>query len=141
MSAPPHTPTGGAVCGGVRALLRAEATLLLALSLWAYHHHGAGWGVFALCFLLPDLAFLGYLAGPRIGALAYNATHALVGPLLLLMLGAASGVRPLLAAGLVWIAHVGFDRMLGYGLKYPADFRETHLGRIGRDRPSAQRAP
>lgn len=141
MSAPMTVPVGGAVRGGVRVLLRVEATLLFVLSLWAYHRHGAGWGVFALCFLLPDLAFLGYLAGPRIGALAYNTTHALVGPLLLLALGIAGDARPLLAAGLIWIAHVGFDRMLGYGLKYPAGFRETHLGRIGRDRPSAQRAP
>lgn len=140
MSAPMAAPVDGAVRGGVRVLLRVEATLLFALSLWAYHLHGAGWGVFALCFLLPDLAFLGYLAGPRVGALAYNTTHALVGPLLLLALGAGGGVRPLLAAGLIWIAHVGFDRMLGYGLKYPAGFRETHLGRIGRDRPSAQQA-
>ncbi len=130
----------GAVRGGVRMLLRAEAALLFALILWAYGQWGMGWGTFALCFLLPDLAFLGYLAGPRIGALAYNATHALAGPLALLALGVASGERAALAAGLIWTAHVGFDRMLGYGLKYAAGFRATHLGRIGRDRPAARAA-
>lgn len=130
-------PADGAVRGGVRALLRMEATLLFVLALWAYGRWGMGWGTFALCFLLPDLAFLGYLAGPRIGALAYNATHALLGPLALLAFGVANGERAALAAGLIWIAHVGFDRMLGYGLKYAAGFRTTHLGRIGRDRPAA----
>lgn len=126
----------GAVRGGVCMLLRAEAALLFALSLWAYGRWGVGWGTFALCFLLPDLAFLGYLAGPRIGALAYNVAHALVGPLALLAVGVASGERAALAAGLIWTAHVGFDRMFGYGLKYAAGFRATHLGRIGRDRPA-----
>lgn len=124
----------GAVRGGVRAVLRLEATLLFALALWAYGRWGVGWGMFAACFLLPDLAFFGYLAGPRIGALAYNTTHALAGPLALLALAIAGGGRTLLAAGLIWIAHVGFDRMLGYGLKYASGFRATHLGRIGRDR-------
>ena len=126
----------GAVRGGVRALLRMEAALLFALALWAYGRWGAGWGMFAACFLLPDLAFLGYLAGPRVGALAYNVTHALVGPLATLALGIAGGERTVLAAGLIWIAHVVFDRMLGYGLKYATGFRTTHLGRIGRDHPA-----
>jgi len=123
----------GPVRGGVRALLRTEAALLFALALWAYGRWGAGWGMFALCFLLPDLAFLGYLAGPRVGALAYNACHALIGPLALLALGIVGGERAVLAAALIWLAHVGFDRMLGYGLKYSTGFRSTHLGRIGRD--------
>lgn len=122
----------GAVRGGVLATLRIEAALVFALALWAYGRWGAGWGTFAACFLLPDLAFLGYLAGPRIGALAYNATHALVGPLATLAFGFAGGEPAALSAGLIWIAHVGFDRMLGYGLKYASGFHATHLGRIGR---------
>lgn len=132
----------GAVRGGVRALLRTEAAVVFALALWAYGRWGAGWGTFAACFLLPDLAFLAYFAGPRLGALAYNATHALLGPLALLALGVVGGERMALVAGLIWIAHVGFDRMLGYGLKYATDFHATHLGRIGRigRDPAAMRA-
>jgi len=34
----------------------------------------------------------------------------------------------------ILIAHVGMDRMLGYGLKLPSSFQDTHLGRIGRGR-------
>jgi len=77
---------------------------------------------------------LGYLAGPRIGAFAYNLVHALIGPLLLGLLGLA-GPEPLaLDLSLIWIAHIGLDRMLGYGLKLASGFTDTHMGRIGRGR-------
>jgi hypothetical protein len=35
------------------------------------------------------------------------------------------------SVALIWLAHIGFDRALGYGLKYKAGFGFTHLGRIG----------
>ncbi|MEF9606012.1 DUF4260 family protein, partial [Paracoccus sp. PXZ] len=43
------------------------------------------------------------------------------------------GSTGLIAGGGLWLAHVGFDRVLGYGLKLPSGFRDTHLGRIGRE--------
>lgn len=88
--------------------------------------------MFALFFLAPDLSFLGYLGGARIGAIVYNAAHTLIGPLALALLGLLLSVTGLVAAALIWIAHIGFDRLLGYGLKYGAGFGYTHLGRIGR---------
>ena len=127
------TSTGstGAVTGGVRTLLRLEGAAVLAISVAAYAQWGQGWGLFALLFLLPDMAFLAYLAGPRAGAVAYNATHAYLGALALLAAGVL-GAQPLvLALGLIWCAHIGFDRMLGYGLKYSAGFHSTHLGTLG----------
>jgi len=73
--------TTGAVSGTPRLLLRLEGAALLTLGAWAYGHFAlAGWGFFAALFLVPDAAFLGYLAGPRLGAAAYNATHSLLGP-------------------------------------------------------------
>jgi hypothetical protein len=124
----------GAVQGGVRTSLRVEGLMLLAVSALGYQLLGLGWGLFALCFLAPDLAMLGYLAGQRFGALAYNLAHSLAGPLLLLAAGLVLGQRGLLGAALVWSAHIGFDRALGYGLKYASGFHHTHLGRIGRSR-------
>ena len=122
----------GAVTGGVRKLLQLEGAAVLAISVAAYAQWGQGWGLFALLFLLPDMAFLAYLAGPRAGAAAYNATHAYLGALALLAAGML-GAQPLvLALGLIWCAHIGFDRMLGYGLKYSVGFRSTHLGDVGR---------
>ena len=122
--------TGG-VTGGVKLLLRLEGFALLIVALAAYGRWGHGWGIFAAAFLAPDLAFLGYLAGPRAGARCYDATHATPGALACLALGAA-GHPGFLPAGLIWLAHIGFDRALGYGLKYEAGFGHTHLGLVGR---------
>jgi Domain of unknown function (DUF4260) len=94
---------------------------------------GWAWWALALLFFAPDVGFLGYLAGPRVGAVVYNLLH-LYG----LWLGVAtwgfaiSGNTAFGLFGLLWAAHVGFDRMLGYGLKESSGFVDTHLGRIGR---------
>jgi hypothetical protein len=127
--------SAGHVTGGVRTLLRLEGLAVLAIAVAAYANFGDGWALFAALFLLPDLAFFGYLAGSRAGALAYNATHSYVGPLGLLAAGLLGGVPLLLPVALIWLAHIGFDRVLGYGLKYAGSFRQTHLGTIGRVDP------
>lgn len=127
-----HPPSGnGFTTGGVRQLLRLEGLGVLALSLLLYARHGEGWGMFAATFLLPDLALLAFLAGPRAGALAYNTTHSYVSALIAAAWALLVPGFPL-AVSLVWFAHIGFDRALGYGLKYTAGFGFTHLGRIGR---------
>jgi len=126
-----HNDTTGSATGGVRQLLRLEGLGVLIAAAVLYAQHGAGWGVFAATFLLPDLAFVAFLAGARVGALAYNTTHSYVGPLLAAAASHYTGLP--LTVSLVWAAHVGFDRALGYGLKYAKGFGFTHLGRIGRE--------
>jgi len=121
--------TGGAT-GAVRQVLRLEGLGVLALALLLYAQLGQGWGLFAATFLLPDLALLAFLAGARVGALAYNATHSYIGPLLAAAASHYTGLP--LTVSLVWAAHIGFDRALGYGLKYAKGFGFTHLGRIGK---------
>lgn len=121
-----------AVAGVPRALLRAEGAALVFVAVVLYAKVGASWWLFAVLFLSPDLSLLGYLCGARIGAVVYNAAHTLVGPLLL---AAACLLVPntvLFPFSLIWIAHIGFDRLVGYGLKYAAGFGFTHLGRVGR---------
>jgi hypothetical protein len=103
----------GAVMGGVRWLLQVEGLALLAAATAAYADQGFGWGWFALFFLAPDLTFAAYLLGPRWGA------------------AVVLGSEPLAMAALIGLAHVGFDRMLGYGLKYGTGFGDTHLSRKG----------
>ncbi|RCW85856.1 DUF4260 family protein [Paracoccus lutimaris] len=92
-----------------------------------------GWSALVWIGLLiaPDLAMLAYLAGPRFGAIVYNATHIYALPFLLTVLGVALGSVALIAAGGLWLAHIGTDRALGLGLKLSSGFRDTHLGRIG----------
>ncbi|MCR8957401.1 DUF4260 domain-containing protein [Variovorax sp. S2] len=124
-----------AVSGGVRTLLRLEGAVVLAAAVAAYAQFGVGWGMFALLLLAPDLAVLGYLAGPRVGAALYNAAHSYAGAVALLVLGVLAAMPWAVAGGLIWCTHIGLDRALGYGLKYGSDFGATHLGRIGRADP------
>jgi hypothetical protein len=82
--------------------------------------------------LVPDVSMVGYLGGPRLGAITYNLAHNLVAALGVLAIGWYAAIAPLAIFGAILAAHVGMDRTLGYGLKLPTDFRDTHLGRIGR---------
>lgn len=121
----------GQTKGGVRMVLRLEGAGVLLAALLLYAGLGAGWGNFALFFFAPDIAFVGYLAGPRVGALTYNLTHSYLGAIACLVLGHTAASPLLLAAGTIWGAHIGFDRTLGYGLKYARGFGATHLGLVG----------
>jgi len=122
----------GAVAGGARGLLRLEGLGLLGGALALYWRSGGDWKLFAILFLSPDLSFLGYLGGARLGAVAYNAAHSTLGPLALAAVALALNQPLALGLALIWFAHVGFDRALGYGLKYSRGFGFTHLGQIGR---------
>lgn len=131
VSTPPVTPNLGAATGAPLILLRLEGAATLAAASIAYAALHGGWALFAALFLVPDLSMLGYLAGRRVGAACYNAGHSIIAPALLAGLGAALSAHALLPLACIWLAHVGFDRLLGYGLKYGTSFGDTHLGRRG----------
>ena len=118
--------------GLVAILLRAEyvAIGVSGVVLWFAQGGSLIWLVPAL--LAPDLSIAGYAAGPRIGAVVYNAVHNLVLALGLVGIGVLVASTPLVLAGAVLIAHIGMDRTSGFGLKYVTSFQDTHLGRIGR---------
>ena len=120
------------VAGMPRVLLRIEGAGIFAIAAVLYWRLGEAWWLFAVLFLAPDRSFLAYLAGARVGALAYNLLHTVVGPILLALAALFLPYEPAMAIALIWLAHCGFDRALGYGLKYDAGFGFTHLGRIGR---------
>jgi hypothetical protein len=90
------------------------------------------WWLTILAFFAPDLSFLGYSLGPKAGAFVYNAVHVYAFGAAFLALGVILSLPVLAALGALWLAHSGFDRMLGYGLKLPEGFAFTHLGRIGK---------
>ncbi len=111
-------------------LLRIESATLLALSVLLYGLNGGNWLLFVLLFLAPDVSMLGYLAGSRVGAISYNLFHTYAAPGLLAALGLLAASSLIVSLALVWFAHIAFDRMVGYGLKYPTGFFDTHLRRL-----------
>lgn len=118
---------------GATVWLRLEGLMLLAVCVALYFHIDASWWLFAGLFLVPDLSFAAYWIAPRAGMLAYNLTHTEVGPALLALVGLV-WMPSLLPIALIWGAHVGWDRMLGYGLKLGTNFNQTHLGPVGKAR-------
>jgi hypothetical protein len=121
----------GAVTGGVKILLRLEGLTLFAGMTLLYAVWGGSWWIYTILFLAPDLSFAAYLADPKTGAIVYNAAHSYMVPALLTA-GFALASPLWLSVAMIWMAHIGIDRALGYGLKYCAGFGFTHLGRIGR---------
>lgn len=115
---------------GVTVLLRLENLAVAIAAGLAFHRLGGNWMLFAVLVLAPDLAMLGYLAGPRTGARLYNLAHTYVAVALLGALAWTAGYQGALQVALIWCVHIGVDRVLGYGLKYPSGFADTHLGRL-----------
>lgn len=124
-------PPSGSVLAGPRRWLRLEAAVLLAGCLMAYSTTHRPWWLVPAAILLPDLLMVGYLGGTRVGAFLYNSAHSTPGPALLVGLGWWRHDSALQAIGLIWLAHIGADRLMGYGLKYDDHFGHTHLGWIG----------
>lgn len=114
-----------------RPILRCEGAALLGAAALAYGWTGQSWWLFAILFLAPDIGIAAYLAGPRLGAIGYNILHMTALPLALAAAGLLWPSSLLVGLACIWLAHIGFDRALGYGLKEPTGFKDTHLGRIG----------
>ncbi len=112
------------------ALLRVEGVALLVLSVLLYRANGGGWLMFGALLLAPDLSMLGYLAGPQVGAAIYNAFHTYAMPAVVGALGMIFASPLVVAVALIWFAHIGMDRTVGYGLKYPSSIKDTHLERV-----------
>ncbi|HWB18220.1 MAG TPA: DUF4260 domain-containing protein [Vicinamibacterales bacterium] len=118
--------------GAPRVWLRLEGAAVVIASLVVFEQQHTSWILFTAAFLAPDLSMLGYLAGPIVGAWTYNVVHSYVAPIALVVVAIGFGLPALLPWALIWLAHIGLDRVLGYGLKYSSAFNDTHLGRIGR---------
>jgi hypothetical protein len=113
-----------------RLLLQLEGLAILVASIVCYGYQGYSWLAFILLLLVPDLAAIGYLVNNRIGSIVYNLAHTYTLPLLLGGLSLAFETPLGLQLALIWLAHIGMDRSVGYGLKYEDGFKETHLSRV-----------
>lgn len=134
MTATATTPTGvtGMTGGAVRAWLRLEGLAAFVGGIALYGAIGGNWLFVVPLILLPDLSAAGFLVGPRVGTIVYNAIHNWVPGIVVLGIGAWLAAPAVVLAASILIAHVGMDRAAGYGLKLPGSFKDTHLGRMGR---------
>jgi len=134
MAAADKAVDGVALAGAwVRGWLRLEGAAAFVAGLALFGWLGGPW-LLAIPFLLvPDFSMVGYLRGPRVGAVTYNAVHNWAVGLGLIAVGLAVDIAPIAIAGAILVAHVGMDRAAGYGLKFPTSFGDTHLGRIGHE--------
>lgn len=113
----------------IALLLRLEGLAVLIGAVAVYAAQYGDWLAFILLLFVPDLSMIGYMRGSSTGAALYNAAHTYLAPGMLAAIGLAAGAPLLLQIALIWVAHIGMDRALGYGLKYGA-FKDTHLQRV-----------
>jgi hypothetical protein len=111
-------------------LLRLSGLAVFAAAIALYADAGYSAIAFIVLVLAPDVSFAAYAAGPAVGAAAYNAVHTYAVPVVLGVAGVLGDTDTLVQISLIWIAHIGIDRSLGYGLKYPTDFKDSHLDRV-----------
>jgi len=110
--------------------LRIEGITVLILSTILYFYLDGKWPMFVILFLAPDLVMLGYLVNKRIGSISYNVFHFYLLPAILILLGIFYNYNLLILLALIWLAHIGIDRVLGYGLKYETGFKDTHMQKV-----------
>lgn len=113
-----------------KLFLHVEGFVVLILSIYCYSETNVSWWLFLLLLFAPDVAMVGYLFGMKVGSYAYNVLHTYSLPLAMLLVGLIGEQTLLIAIGLIWTAHIGMDRMIGYGLKSAEDFKVTHLQKV-----------
>ncbi len=116
----------------MKTLLKLEELALFLGCVYLFSRLSFGWWWFPALLLTPDLSMLGYVLNPAVGAFTYNIVHHRAAGIVVGLCGLAFSNQWLMLAGIMLVTHTSFDRMLGYGLKYPDDFKHTSLGWIGR---------
>ena len=128
MTTPPDRVDPLVLPAPITQLLRLEGLAVGVISALLYARTGVSWWLFAALWLAPDLSILGYYLGPCRGSRVYNAAHTYIVPATLAVGGMLLHGSMLLAFALIWVNHIGVDRMMGYGLKFSNGFDWTHLG-------------
>lgn len=113
-----------------RVLLRAEGAAVASAAVALYVHADYPWWLLIVLALAPDLSMVGYVFGPTIGAATYDTAHTSSLAVALAAIGVIADAEAAVQIGLIWLAHIGVDRAVGYGLKYPTGFKDTHLQRV-----------
>lgn len=113
-----------------KILLHLEGLFVFALCLYLYSILEFNWILFIILLFIPDIFMIGYFINNRVGAILYNIVHTYSVPIILTMIGILTSSHVILCIGIIWTAHIGMDRLFGFGLKYPTNFKDNHLNRI-----------
>jgi hypothetical protein len=111
-------------------LLRLEGLILLIGAILLYIQQQGSGLMFILLLFVPDASMIGYLRNPQLGSMTYNAVHSYLLPALFMLIAVIGGSALGVQIALIWFAHIGMDRTLGYGLKYATAFKDTHMGKL-----------
>lgn len=115
----------------MKNLLKLEELGQFLLGIFLFNQLDYPWWIFPALLLLPDISMLGYIVNTRIGAVLYNLFHHKLIGILILLIGFWQDISLLSLIGVILFSHSAMDRIFGYGLKFPDDFKHTHLGWIG----------
>jgi hypothetical protein len=115
----------------MKTILKTEEALKLIVSYWFSLQLGFAWWTFLAWLIAPDISIAAYAVNSRVGAMVYNAFHHQGLAIVVGLTGVYLQNKELEFAGLLLFGHSSMDRVFGYGLKYPDDFKHTHLGWIG----------
>lgn len=113
-------------------LLKLEELGQFLLSIILFNQLEYAWWVFPACILLPDFSMIGYLINAKAGAKLYNFFHHKLVAITIFILGIGLSNAFLKLAGVILFGHSAMDRIFGYGLKFSDNFKNTHLGWIGK---------
>src|SRR5699024_10309690 len=103
-----------------RLILHGEGLIVLLMSLYLYWYFDFSWLIFIILLFLPDLSMIAYVKNDQIGAIIYNLFHTYILPVLLFIFSHYTNMHTWMMISIIWLAHIGMDRMIGYGLKYPS---------------------
>jgi hypothetical protein len=120
------------VTGNPKLWLRLEGLVLLIATIILFSGQGQKWWLYPVLLFAPDIFMLGYLVNTKLGAFLYNLGHSYFAPALMILLSWRAESKIALAIGIIWLGHIGLDRLLGYGLKYDSAFKHTHLGDLNK---------
>lgn len=116
----------------MKTLIQLEEAALFGLGIFGFYLLPFAWWWFLVLILVPDFSMVGYLAGNKIGAWAYNIVHHRGIAIIIYFAGIYYANDIVMLSGVILFAHSSMDRMFGYGLKYEKGFKFTHLGEIGK---------
>ena len=113
-----------------KRIVHFEGLVVFIAVIYAYSLYEFSWIIFFLFLLAPDLSMLAYGINNHVVANIYNLFHTYIISILIVIIGVYFKIDTVIMIGLILTAHIGMDRMFGYGLKYETDFKDTHIQRL-----------